>query len=135
MPETTKQIDPQKLKKKKLLLLQSLEELHKNAEDLWKTVSSQPNPGEVDFNYFYSKYIKYLKIGKALYGKKILEFKITISDTEYKKLSGLKKIITEMGLLIVFIKNDVGNIIEENIKLKKQLIKYKQQAMSIQKIR
>ena len=87
-----------------------------------------------NFNYFFSKYISYLKNGKALYGKKILEFKITISDTEYQKLSGLKKVITEMGLLIVFIKNDVENLVEENMRLKKQLIKYKKQAMSIQKI-
>ncbi|WP_455392705.1 hypothetical protein, partial [[Eubacterium] cellulosolvens] len=125
-----KEMDPTKLKKKKLLLLQSLEELHKNAEDLWKTASKQAAEDSVDFNYFYSKYIKYLKVGKALYGKKILEFKITISDSEYQKLSGLKKIITEMGLLIVFIKDDVGNIFEENKRLKKQLLKYKQQAMA-----
>lgn len=131
MPE----MDPVKLKKKKLLLLQSLDELHKNAEDLWKTVSKQSSPEPVDFNYFYKKYINYLKTGKALYGKKILEFKITISDTEYQKLSGLKKIITEMGLLKVFIKNDVGNLVDENKRLKKQLLKYKQQAMAIEKIR
>ncbi len=123
------------LKKKKLLLLQSLKELHKNAEDLWNTISKQKSADNVDFNYFYSKYIKYLKIGKALYGKKVLEFKITISDNEYQKISGLKKIITEMGLYIIFIKNDVGNIVDENKRLKKQLLKYKQQAMSIQKIR
>lgn len=129
-----KEIDPIKLKKKKLLLLQSLKELHKNAEDLWKTQSKLKKPEPVDFNYFYSKYINYLKNGKALYGKKILNFKITINDAEYQKLSGLKKVITEMGLLIVFIKNDVGNLIEENARLKKQLIKYKKQAMSIQKI-
>ena len=67
------EMDPVTLKKKKLLLLQSLEELHKNAEDLWKTVSKQPLKDPVDYNYFYSKYIKYLKIGKALYGKKVLE--------------------------------------------------------------
>ena len=123
------------LKKKKLLLLQSLKELHKNAEDLWNTISKQKSADNVDFNYFYSKYIKYLKIGKALYGKEVLEFKITISDNEYQNISGLKKIITEMGLYIVFIKNDVGNIVDENKRLKKQLLKYKQQAMSIQKIR
>jgi hypothetical protein len=97
-------------------------------------VSKQAKAEPLDFNYFYSKYINYLKIGKALYGKKVLEFKITIADTEYQKLSGLKKIITEMGLYIVFIKNDVGNVIDENIRLKKQLVKYKKQAMSIQKI-
>lgn len=128
-------MDSNTLKKKKLLLLQSLKELHKNAEDLWNTISKQKSPDQIDFNYFYSKYIKYLKIGKALYGKKVLEFKITISDNEYQKISGLKKIITEMGLYIVFIKNDVGNIVDENKRLKKQLLKYKQQAMSIQKIR
>lgn len=132
--DTNKQLDPIKLKKKKILLLHSLEELHKNAEDLWKTLSKQKDPEPIDFNYFFSKYISYLKNGKALYGKKILEFKITISDTEYQKLSGLKKVITEMGLLIVFIKNDVENLVEENMRLKKQLIKYKKQAMSIQKI-
>jgi hypothetical protein len=130
-----KEMDSNTLKKKKLLLLQSLKELHKNAEDLWNTISKQKSPDQIDFNYFYSKYIKYLKIGKALYGKKVLEFKITISDNEYQKISGLKKIITEMGLYIVFIKNDVGNIVDENKRLKKQLLKYKQQAMSIQKIR
>jgi len=69
-----------------------------------------------------------------LYGKKVLEFKITIADTEYQKLSGLKKIITEIGLYIVFIKNDVGNLVDEVNKLRKQLAKYKQQAMAIQKI-
>jgi len=119
-----KEVDPNTLKKKKLLLLQSLNELHKNAEDLWNTISKQKVGDPVDFNYFYSKYIKYLKIGKALYGKKVLEFKITISDNEYQKLSGLKKIITEMGLYIVFIKNDVGNIVDENKRLKKELLKY-----------
>jgi hypothetical protein len=126
--------DSDQIKKKKLLLLQSLEELHKNAEDLWKTQSKLPKPEPVDFNYFYSKYIKYLKTGKALYGKKILEFKITIADGEYKKLSGLKKIITEIGLYRIFIKNDVGNLIDENKRLKKALQKYKSQAMAIQKI-
>jgi hypothetical protein len=117
-----------------LLLLQSLKELHKNAEDLWKTQSKLKEPEPVDFNYFYSKYISYLKTGKALYGKNVLKFKITIRDGEYQKLSGLKKVITEMGLFIVYIKNDVGNLIDENARLKKQLMKYKQQAMSIQKI-
>jgi hypothetical protein len=129
-----KDVDPVKLKKKKLLLLQSLKELHKNAEDLWKTQSKLKEPEPVDFNYFYSKYISYLKTGKALYGKNVLKFKITIRDGEYQKLSGLKKVITEMGLFIVYIKNDVGNLIDENARLKKQLMKYKQQAMSIQKI-
>jgi hypothetical protein len=132
MPD--KAIDPIKLKKKKLLLLQSLKELHKNAEDLWKTSSKQSSSEPVDFNYFYQKYINYLKNAKALYGKRVLKFKITISDNEYQKLSGLKKVITEMGLLIVYIRNDVGNLIEENMRLKKQLMKYKKQAMSIQKI-
>lgn len=129
-----KDIDPIKLKKKKLLLLQNLEELHKNAEDLWKTVSKQSKPGEIDFNYFISKYLKYIKFGKKYYGKRFSEFEITISDAEYQKLSGLKKVITEMGLVIVFIKNDIGNLVEENLRLKKQLTKYKKQAMAIQKI-
>jgi hypothetical protein len=133
MPDKVK--DPATIKKKKLLLLQSLKELHKNAEDLWTTLSKQTPNDPIDFNYFYSKYIKYLKIGKAIYGKKVLEYKITIGDTEYQKLSGLKKIITEMGLFIVFINNDVGNLVDENKRLKKQLLKYKKQAMSIQKIR
>ena len=127
-------IDPIKLKKEKLLLLQSLEELHKNAKELWITVSKQKDPGNVDFNYFISKYLRYIKAGRMLYGKKFEEFQVTISDAEYQKVSGLKKIITEMGLAIIFIKNDVGNIIEENIKLKKLLKKYKSQALSIQKI-
>jgi hypothetical protein len=129
-----KDIDPLKLKKKKLLLLQSIEELNKNAEDLWKTVSKQKDPGKIDFNYFIGKYLKYVKIGKKLYGKKFSEYEVTISDSEYQKLSGLKKIITEMGLVIVFMKNDVGNLLEENKRLKKQLIKYKKQAMAIQRI-
>ncbi len=127
-------IDPLKLKKDKLLLLQSMEELHKNAKELWITVNKQKDPGNVDFNYFISKYLKYIKTGSTLYGKKFEEFKVTISDAEYQKLSGLKKIITEMGLAIIFIKNDIGNVIEENIKLKKLLQKYKTQAMAIKKI-
>lgn len=126
--------DPVKLKKKKLLLLQSIKELHKNAEDLWKTVSKQASPGKVDFNYFFSKYNKYIKTTKILYGKRAAEFVIKISDTEYQKVSGLKKIITEMGLLIIFIQNDVGNLVEENKRLKQLVLKYKKQAMSIQKI-
>jgi hypothetical protein len=126
--------DPDKLKKQKLLLFQSLNELHKNAEDLWKTVSKQKDPGKVDFNYFFGKYTKYIKTGKKLYGKRFSEFEITISDNEYQKISGLKKIITEMGLMKIFIKNDVGNLIDENKRLKKLLIKYKSQAMAIQKI-
>jgi hypothetical protein len=130
MPE----MDSDKLKKKKLLLLQSLEELHKNAEDLWKTISKQSKPETIDFNYFYSKYISYLKAGKAIYGKRVLKYKITITDAEYQKLSGLKKVITEMGLFIVFIRNDVVNLVDENKRLKKQLLKYKKQAMAIQKI-
>jgi len=126
--------DPNKLKKRKLLLLQSLRELHKNAEDLWKTASKQASPDKVDFNYFFSKYNNYLKTAKMLYGKRAAEFDIKISDTEYQKISGLKKIITEMGLLIIFIQNDVGNLVEENKRLKQLVLKYKKQAMSIQKI-
>ena len=86
-----KDLDPVKLKKKKLLLLQSLEELHKNASDLWETVSKDSDPGPVDFNYFFGKYTKYIKIGKKLYGKSVNEFEISITDTEYQKLSGLGK--------------------------------------------
>jgi hypothetical protein len=127
-------MDPIKLKKEKLLLLQSLEELHKNAKELWLTVSKQKDPGKVDFNYFISKYLKYIKTGRTLYGKKFEDFQVKITDAEYQKVSGLKKIITEMGLAIIFIKNDVGNIVEENIKLKKLLKKYKSQALSIHKI-
>ena len=127
-------MDPKVLKKKKLLLLQSLEELHKNTKELWTTVSRQQNPGNIEFNYFISKYLKYVKTGKALYGKKFAEFEATITDTEYQKITGLKKIITEMSLAIIFIKNDIGNIIEENIKLKKLVKKYKSQAMSYSKI-
>ena len=126
--------DSDMVKKRKLLLLQNLKELHKNAEDLWKTVSSQTKSKEVDFNYFFAKYNNYLKTAKALYGKKANEYHITISDAEYKSLAGLKKIITEIGLLTIFIQNDIGNIIDENRKLKKLLAKYKSQAMSIQKI-
>jgi hypothetical protein len=126
--------DPTVVKKKKLLLLQNLKELHKNAEDLWKTVSKQGKTKNVDFNYFFAKYNKYLRTAKALYGKKANEYYITISDAEYKSVAGLKKIITEIGLLTIFIQNDIGNIIEENKKLKKLLAKYKSQAMSIQKI-
>jgi len=129
-----KTVNPEKVKKHKLLLLQSLVELHKNAEDLWKTVSKQSSSGTIDFNYFYSKYLKYIKTGKLLYGKRISEFEITISESEYQTLSGLKKIITEMGLFIVFIKNDVNNLVDENRRLKKLVIKYKKRAMSIQKI-
>ncbi len=127
-------LDHIKAKKRKLLLLQSLKELHKNANELWETVSKQSSPGNVDFNYFFSKFTRYLKTASVLYGKKAAEFQVKISDSEYQKLSGLKKIITEMGLLIIFIENDIGNPVEENIKLKKLLIKYKKQAKSIQKI-
>ena len=129
-----KNLDPIQAKKRKLLLLQSLKELHKNAEDLWKTISKQSTSEKVDYNYFYSKYIKYLKTAKFLYGKKAVEYDVKISDSEYQKLSGLKKIITEMGLLIIFVENDIGNLVEENMKLKKLVRKYKKQAMSIQKI-
>ncbi len=134
MTTVDKKMDPMKVKKEKLLLLQSLEELHKNAKELWITVSKQKDPGNIDFNYFISKYLKYIKTGRMLYGKKFGEFQVTISDNEYQKVSGLKKIITEMGLAIIYIKNDIGNVIEENIKLKQLLKKYKSQAMSIQKI-
>lgn len=127
-------MDPTKLKKKKLLLLQSLKEQHKNAEDLWKTTNKQSDPSKVDFNYFVSKYLKYIKIGKKLYGKRASEFDIIISDSEYQQLSGLKKVITEMGLFIIFINNDVGNLVDENKRLKKLVLKYKKQAMSFQKI-
>ena len=129
-----KKVNPEKVKKHKLLLLQSLVELHKNAEDLWKTVSKQSSSGTIDFNYFYIKYLKYIKTGKLLYGKRISEFEITISESEFQTLSGLKKIITEMGLFFVFIKNDVDNLVDENRRLKKLVIKYKKRAMSIQKI-
>jgi hypothetical protein len=128
-----KKMDPTVAKKHKLLLLQSLKELHKNAEELWKTVSKS-GAKEVDFNYFISKYLRYVKRAKILYGKRANEFDVIIKDNEYKQLAGLKKIITEMGLLILFVENDVGNVIEENKKLKKLLKKYKSQAMSIQKI-
>ena len=129
-------MDPIKLKKKKLLLLQSLEELLKNTNELWKTVSKQTDPGDIDFNYFFGKYNTYLKTGRHLYGdKKMSQFKMSISDTEYKKITGLKKVITEMGLFIIFIKSDIENLIDENIRLKKLAIKYKKQATSIQKIR
>jgi hypothetical protein len=127
-------VDPVKLKKDRLLLLQSLVELQKNATELYKTVSKKAQFDNIDFNYFISKYLKYIKTGQRLYGKKFDQFKLTVSDSEYKKITGLKKVITEMGLVIIFIKNDVGNVIEENIKLKKLLKKYKSQAMSIQKI-
>lgn len=127
-------MDPMVLKKKKLLLLQSLEELQKNTKELWTTVSRQQNPGPIEFNYFISKYLKYIKTGKALYGKKFGEFEVSISDSEYQKITGLKKIITEMSLAIIFIKNDIGNVLEENIKLKKLVKKYKSTAMSFQKI-
>ncbi len=123
------------MKKKKLLLLQSLKELLKNTNELWETVSKQKDPGDIEFNYFFGKYNTYLKTGRNLYGdKKMSQFKISISDTEYKKITGLKKVITEMGLFIIFIKSDVENVIDENIRLKKLAIKYKKQASSIQKI-
>ena len=131
---TKPNMDPIKLKKEKLLLLQSMEELHRNVKELWVTVSKQKDPGNIDFNYFIGKYLKYIKRGRMLYGKKFAEFEVTVTDSEYQKVTGLKKIITEMGLAIIFIKNDVGNVIEENIKLKKLLKKYKTQVMSIQKI-
>lgn len=130
----SKKIDPEKFKKKKLLLLQNLEELHKNANELWKTVSKQSTLGPVDFNYFFKKYNDYLAMGRKYYGKKMNEFTISISDTEYKQVTGLKKIITEIGLLIIFIKNDIGNIVDENLRLKKLLAKYKSQVKSINKI-
>jgi hypothetical protein len=127
-------VDPIKLKKERLFLLQSLEELQKNATELYKTVSKKAQLDDIDFNYFISKYLKYIKQGRRLYGKKFDQFNLSISDSEYKRITGLKKVITEMGLVIIYIKNDVGNVIEENIKLKKLLKKYKSQAMSIQKI-